>query len=83
MKSAHDMVMKLLGGLLLAAAALKAWQLLTEPTADSGFWTTRWVLIAQVEGELLLGGWLLSGLFKKTAWLAALLCFGCFSIVTL
>ncbi len=40
-------------------------------------------LIFQVEFELALGIWLLSGLFRRAAWLAALGCFGLFCGVTL
>jgi len=76
MKSASDIVLKLLGILLLTAAVLKGWQLLTEPIVDSYIWTHRPV-------ELVLGIWLLSGRSKKTAWLAALLCFALFSAVPL
>ena len=83
MKRASDIVMKLLAALLLTAAVLKGWQLLTEPVANSDIWSYRPFLILTVEFELALGIWLLSGLFKKAAWLAALLCFSAFSAITL
>jgi len=75
--------MKLLAMVLLAAVVLKGRQLLTEPVVSSSIWSSRPFLIFQVEFELALGLWFLSGLFKKAAWLAAVLCFSVFSVVTL
>ncbi len=40
-------------------------------------------MVLQVDFELALGIWLLSGLFKKAAWLTALLCIFAFSLITL
>ena len=82
MKAAANIVLKLLGTVLMVAAALKAWQLLTQPMPENGLWTSRPVLIAQVELELLLGIWLISGLFKKAAWTIVLACFALFSAIT-
>ncbi len=82
-KSASNIVLKLLGLLLLTGAALKGSQLLTEPMANSDIWTNRAFLIFTVEFEIALGIWLLSGLFKKTAWLAVITCFSLFSLITL
>jgi len=83
MEKANNILLKLLGLLLLTAAALKGWQLITEPVANKDIWSYRPFLIFTVEFELALGIWLLSGLFKKAAWLAALLCFSLFSAITL
>ena len=83
MKAASNIVLRLLGVLLLAAAVMKGWQLLREPVANSDIWSYRPFLILTVEFELGLGIWLVSGLFKKCAWLAALACFCVFSVVTL
>jgi len=83
MKRLPDIVMRLLAVILLMAAALKAWQLLTEPVANADIWTYRPFLILTVELELALAIWLLSGLFKKAAWLAGLLCFSLFLVITL
>lgn len=83
MNSANDIVMKLVGVLLLTAVVLKGWQLLTEPMANNDIWTNRAFLILTVEFEIALGIWLLSGLFKKAAWLATLSCFSLFSFITL
>ena len=83
MKTANDIVLKALGILLIIAGALKGWQLLTEPVANNSIWSYRPFLILTVEFELALGIWLLCGLFKKAAWLAALICFSLFSFITL
>ena len=83
MKLANNIVLKLLGMLLLIAAVLKGWQLLTEPVANNDIWTYRPFLVLMVEFELALAIWLLSGLFKKAAWLVSLLCFSAFSAITL
>ena len=83
MKTANDIVLKALGGLLIVAGALKGWQLITEPVANNSIWTWRPFMVLQVDFELALGIWLLSGLFKKAAWLTALLCFSAFSLITL
>ena len=83
MKLASSILLKVLGILLLTGAVLKGWQLLTEPVANSDIWSYRPFLILTVEFELALAIWLLSGLFKKAAWLASLLCFSLFSMITL
>ena len=83
MKASSNVILKVLGMLLLIAAVLKGLQLLTEPVANSDIWSYRPFLILTVELELALSIWLLSGLFKKAAWLAALVCFSFFSIITL
>ncbi len=82
MKAPANIVLRFLGALLLTAAALKGWQLLTEPLPNTDIWSYRPLLILAVELELALAIWLLSGLFKKAAWLAALLCFCAFSAIT-
>jgi len=61
-----------LGLLLLIAAALKGHQLATEPVPETGLLTSRWFLIGVVEFELFFGLWLLSGLYPKWTWRAAL-----------
>jgi hypothetical protein len=67
MKLASNVLLKALGVLLLTAAILKGWQLLTEPVANNDIWSYRPFLIL-AEFELILAARLLSGfLFKKTA----------------
>jgi thiol-disulfide isomerase/thioredoxin len=68
---------------LLAAAVLKGHELLTTPMANTDIWSNRYFMIFQVEFELALGIWLVSGLFKRAAWLAAAACFSLFCCVTL
>jgi len=82
MKKASNIVVKILAIVLLTAAVLKGWQLLTEPVANNDIWSYRPFLILTVELELALGIWLLSGLFKKATWLVTLLCFSLFSAIT-
>jgi len=76
-------LLKLLGILLLTAAILKGWQLMTEPVANADIWSNRAFLIFTVEFELALGIWLLSGLFRRAAWLITLACFMLFCGATL
>ncbi|NIT59612.1 MAG: hypothetical protein GWN00_26355 [Aliifodinibius sp.] len=76
-------MLKALAALLIVSGVLKGWQLLTEPVANNSIWTWRPFMVLQVDFELALGIWLLSGLFKKAAWLAVISCFSLFSSVTL
>ena len=78
-----SLVLRLLGGLLVTAAALKGHELFTLPVANADLWSYRPFLIFQVECELALGLWLLSGLWKRLAWWISLGCFGLFCGVTL
>ena len=73
----------LVAGVLLAAAALKGYQIATEPTVGHGLLGSRSLLIAQVELELLLGLWLLSGSFRRASWLTASFMFVIFVGVSL
>jgi hypothetical protein len=47
MKASGNVILKLLGILLLTAAVLKAWQLLTEPVANNDIWTYRPFLVQE------------------------------------
>jgi hypothetical protein len=76
-------VLRVLGLLLLTAAVMKGHELLTTPMANTDIWSNRYFLIFQVEFELALGIWLLSGLFRRAAWLVVLGCFTLFCCVTL
>jgi hypothetical protein len=78
-----SLILRLVGALLLVAAGLKGYQAVTEPMAGSDIWTNRNFLILTVELELAMGIWLVSGLFKKLAWLAGVFAFVGFSGVTL
>ncbi|MCY2927556.1 MAG: hypothetical protein NT031_19375, partial [Planctomycetota bacterium] len=72
-----------LGLLLLVAAGLEGYRLVTEPTAEKDVFSYRWVLMGVVEFEILLGIWLLTGVYKRLAWLVTLTCFAVFTGVTL
>lgn len=83
LKNTNKVIMKILGLLLLVTAIMKGWQLLVEPVANKDIWSNRLFLIFTVEFELALGIWLISGLFKKAAWLVTVVCFSVFSVITL
>jgi hypothetical protein len=74
---------RLIGLLLLVAAALKFYQLATEPAPETSLFTSRWFLVAMVEFEFLLGMWLLSGVYPKQAYTVALATFAVYSLVAL
>jgi hypothetical protein len=80
---ARDVVRVVLALVLLIAAGLKAHQLVTEPVPNKDIFTYRWAMIMQVEFEIVLGLWLLSGLGKRLSWLTAVACFSVFSAVAL
>ena len=67
--AASDIVLKALGLLLVTAAVLKAHELLTVPLLGNGLWSWRPFVIFQVEFELALGIWLVSGVAKPLGWL--------------
>lgn len=51
MKTANDILLKVLGALLIVAGALNGWQLLTEPIANNSIWTWRPFMILQVDKD--------------------------------
>jgi len=69
------------GLILLVAATLKAQQLASEPVGDCIGLRCRALPVLQVQLELLLGVWLLSGLHGFVSRLAATLCFAAFLCV--
>jgi hypothetical protein len=83
MKTANQIIMTVTGLVLIIAAALKTHQLLTEPTISKGFWESWAFFVIQIPLELGLGIWLVCGLFRKAAWILAVLGFGLFILVTL
>jgi hypothetical protein len=83
LRNAYDVVRIVLGLILLTAAALKGHQLATEPVAEASLFTSRWFLICVVEFELFFGLWLLSGIYPRRTWQAALVCFSAFACVSL
>lgn len=72
----------ILGLVLLLAAGLKAHQLATQPVVGSGLLSSRAVLIVELECEIILGVWLLSGVFARLAWLVTTASFVAFSFIT-
>ena len=83
MKTANRIFMGLTGLVLLFAAVTKCHQLLTEPIISKSFWASWEFFLIQVPLELGLGIWLLCGLFRKAAWLIAVVSFGGFIAVIL
>jgi len=83
MGTANRIVTAVAGVILIIASVLKIYQLLTEPIISAGFWESWEFFLIQIPLELGLGIWLLSGLFRKAAWVVALLAFAVFIIVTL
>lgn len=91
----YDAVRVALGLLLLVAAALKGYQLATEPVLaphlDGPWWATglttllasRWLLLGAVEFELFFGLWLLAGLYPRQTRAVAIGCFVLFAAVSL
>lgn len=75
--------MSIAGLFLLAAAVLKSQQLLSEPVMSKGFWESWEFFLIQIPLETGLAIWLLSGLFRKAAWLLTTIAFGGFICVTL
>jgi hypothetical protein len=75
--------MRGLGVLLLVAAALKLYSLAVEPVGGVGFFSEPWVQTLIVEWEILLGTWLVWGVNRALAWLAANVTFVCFAAVSL
>ena len=83
MKKLNIIVMDVAGLLLIVASVLKIHQLLTEPILSEGFWESWLFFVIQIPLELGLGIWLTCRLFRKAAWLIALLSFAGFIGVTL
>jgi thiol-disulfide isomerase/thioredoxin len=83
MKIANQIVAVVAGLVLIVASVLKIHQLLTEPIISKGFWESWEFFLIQIPLELGLGIWLVCGLFRKAAWMVAVLSFGLFIAVTL
>jgi hypothetical protein len=86
MKIANKIVMTLAGLFLILASILKIHELLVvciPGWREHGIWESYEFMLVQVPLELCLGIWLVSGLFRKAAWLAGALAFFGFIFVTL
>ena len=74
--------MTLAGLFLIVAALLKAKQITTFHVGADGFWESWLFYVIQIPLEIGLGVWLLSGLFRKAAWLLGTLAYFGFIVVT-
>jgi hypothetical protein len=68
---------------LLTAATLKAWQLATEPVLGEVLLHSRLLNVLIVEFEIFFSFWLIAGLLPKLTWLASIVLFSVFTIVSL
>jgi hypothetical protein len=83
MRIANQIITVVTGLVLIIAAVLKIDHLLTEPIISKGFWESWEFFLIQIPLELGLGIWLVCGLFRKAAWMIAVLAFALFIAVTL
>jgi hypothetical protein len=86
MKIANKIVMTLAGLVLIAASILKIHEMLVvciPGWREHGVWESWEFTLLQIPIELCLGLWLISGLFRKAAWLAGTLAYCGFIFVTL
>ncbi len=86
MKVGNRIVMILAGLLLAAAALLKVHEVLTvyiPSWREDKIWESYEFFLFQIPLEFGLGLWMLSGVFRKAAWLAGTLCYFGFIFVTL
>ena len=79
----YDFVRILLAILLVAAGALKGYDLIAEPTAGEGLLGARWFVVAWTEFEIAFGVWLLVGYYPRGSRNAAVVCFSLFAAVSL
>ncbi len=66
-------------GVLIVAAALKLYALVTAPVGDSWLLAHPWLTAALIQAELALGVWLCARVYVRAAWLTAV---GCFVVFT-
>ncbi len=88
MRKVNIVIMTLAGLLLMAAALLKAHELMTVGipswrTNPAGFWESYEFLLMQIPLEFALGAWMVCGLFRKASWIAGTLAYFGFIGVTL
>ncbi|MDR3110052.1 MAG: hypothetical protein LBU65_10275, partial [Planctomycetaceae bacterium] len=68
---------------LLTAATFKAWQLATVSVLGEGLLHSRLLNVLVVEFEIFFSFWLITGLLPKLTWLASIVLFSAFTIVSL
>jgi len=88
MKTANKIIMTLAGLLLIIAAGLKFHEMIATCVPSwrenpTGFWESYESFLIQIPLEFALGAWLLSGLFRKAAWIAGTLAYFGFIFVTI
>jgi hypothetical protein len=85
MKTGNRIIMVIAGLLLAAAALFKVHEALTVYIAPwrEGIWESYEFFLLQIPLEFALGVWILSGVFRKAAWIAGTLAFFAFIIITL
>jgi hypothetical protein len=86
MRKINAVVMTLAGGLLIVASLLKAHEVLTvyfPSWREHGLWESWEFFLVQIPVEFALGVWMVSGVFRKAAWLAGTLAYMGFIGVTL
>jgi thiol-disulfide isomerase/thioredoxin len=83
MKIINKAVMTLTGVVLIVAAALKVDMMVSEPVVSKGFWESWLFFMIQIPLVTGLGIWMISGLFRKAAWLAGVAALFVFLIDTL
>lgn len=86
MQKINVVVMTLAGMLLIVAAALKAHEVLTvyfPSWREQGIWESWEFFLVQIPVEFALGVWMVSGLFRKAAWLVGTVAYFGFIGVTL
>ncbi len=74
----NRLVMAIAAAILLFAAITKYSMIMTEPILSRGFWESRDFFIIHIFLTTGLGIWLVCGLFRKAAWLLALMAFTVF-----
>jgi Protein of unknown function (DUF1573) len=79
---ASGLILRILGTLLLTAAALKAWGLGVDPVARTGVFSSAGFQLLVMGFEISLGLWLVSGKSPAGAWMVAVLTFTLFAGVT-
>ena len=88
MRIANKIIMTLAGLLLIIAAGLKFYEMIDTCVPSwrdnpTGFWESYEFFLIQIPLEFALGVWMVSGLFRKAAWIAGTLCYFAFIFVTL
>jgi hypothetical protein len=79
---AYAVLSRVLGALLLGAAALKLAGVEAAPVAEIGVLSSPWLITMVIEAEVCLGLWLLWGRFQSYCWLITLATFVVFASVS-